>query len=118
MACSATARRSAVSIDGYCAGGTPLRFSPVSTLTVTVAVRPVSRTAVSSSSSWRCEDRPICTPASSAGRKSMPGGCSQASTGALIPAARSASASSTVATPSSAAPAASAARAVCTAPWP
>ena len=41
IASSAWARRSAVSIAGYSAAPTPLRFSPVSTLTVTVAVRPV-----------------------------------------------------------------------------
>ncbi|COY95221.1 Uncharacterised protein [Mycobacterium tuberculosis] len=97
--------RNAVSMAGNCAGPTPLRFSPVSTLTVTVAVRPVRRTACNSSSSWRSEDTATCTSASSAGPKSMPGGCSQASTGAVMPSARSASASSTVATPSSAAPA-------------
>ena len=48
----------------------------------------------------------------------MPGGCSHASTGAVMPSRRSASASSMVATPISAAPAASAARATWVAPWP
>ena len=38
IASSACARRNAVSIAGYSAAPTPLRFSPVSTLTVTVAV--------------------------------------------------------------------------------
>ena len=37
IASSAAARRNAVSIDGYSAAPTPLRFSPVSTLTVTFA---------------------------------------------------------------------------------
>ena len=61
MAPSATAWRNAVSMDGNCAARTPLRFSPVSTLTLTVAVRPVRRVASSSSSSWRTEDTAIST---------------------------------------------------------
>lgn len=81
MVSSATAARNAVNIAGYSFAGTPLRFSPVSTLTVTVAGTPVRRTASSNSSSWRTEDTAISTLACSAGAKSMPGGCSQASTG-------------------------------------
>ena len=110
------ARSTASSTAGYSAALTPLRFSPVSTLMVSSAVRPVRSTASSSSSTCRTEDTPICTPAVSAGAKSVPGGCSQASTGAVMPSRRRLSASSMVATPSSAAPAASAARATWVAP--
>ena len=60
-------RRSVASIDGYSAGLTPLRLSPVSTLTVTSAVTPVSLAAASSSSSCRGEDTAICTSACSGG---------------------------------------------------
>ena len=101
IASSASARRSAVSIAGYSAAPTPLRFSPVSTLTVTVAVRPVRLTA----SQHLAAAGAATTPPSgrrrcSAGAKSVPGGCSHASTGAVMPSRRSASASSMVATPS------------------
>jgi hypothetical protein len=93
-----------------------LRFNPVSTFTVTRAATPLRRAASTTSSNCATEDTPTCTSALTAGAKSVPGACSQASTGAVIPAARSSSASVTVATPSSAAPAANAARATSVAP--
>ena len=56
--------------------------------------------------------------AATAAAKSSSGRCSHDRIGAVRPAARSASASSIVQTPSQDAPAASAARATGTAPWP
>ncbi|SHW32243.1 Uncharacterised protein [Mycobacteroides abscessus subsp. abscessus] len=118
IAPSAAARAMASSRAGYSAGLTPLRLRPVSTLTVRVAGAPLRRTASSTSSNWRTEATATCTSAANAGAKSVPGRFSHDNTGAVMPACRNASASPMLVTPSSAAPAARAARATCGAPCP
>jgi len=76
-----------------------LRFSPVSTLTVTVAVWLVRSTAFEQFGELahrRHRHLDVCLQRCP---KSVPGECSHASTGLRMPSRRSASASSMVATP-------------------
>jgi hypothetical protein len=97
-----------------------LRDSPVSILRWTRAGRSLSRTAAVTVSSCQTLLTEMSTSAASARRivSASSGVQSQDSNGAVIPAARRSSASSTIAVPSQLAPPASAARADSTSPCP
>ena len=112
-----SAWRTRSSSSGHCAGVAPLRPSPESNLRWTTAGLPTAR-AASSTRSSSPPLRPRRTSWRTAAGKSVDAVCSHASTGAVMPSSRRASASATWAVPSMWAPAASAARATCGAPWP
>ena len=120
IAPAAAAFAVASSSAGQSAAVQPLRDSPVSILRCTRAALPSSAAVATTRSRAWPEDTETSTPAASAARSDSVsrGVHSQASTGSVMPAARSASASSSIATPSQLAPPASAARAEATMPWP
>ena len=96
--------------------GTPQRRTPVSSFTCTSTWW--SRAAAARASAPSRLHTTGVSPASTTSRAAAAGGSISSSTGAVIPAARSASPSSTSATPSHTAPASSAALATGTAPCP
>ena len=94
--------------------GAPPRDIPVSSSRSTSAASPSA--AMASRVSVLAQE--MVAPAATAARRSHHGSASQQSTGASMPAARTTRASSTVATPSHAAPASSAVLATSMMPWP
>ncbi|AQW46538.1 uncharacterized protein SHXM_00001 [Streptomyces hygroscopicus] len=115
---SACALAASSTSSAHWAGEHPLRFSPVSIFRCTRAVRPRPAAAPPIARRPPTEEADSSMSALIAGAKSSPEACSQHSTGAVIPAARSSSASPTDATPRQSAPEVRAARATVIAPWP
>ena len=106
--------RAAVKSASQADAGAPPRDIPVSSSRCTSAASP--RAAMASRVSMLAQE--MVTFRATAARRSHHGSASQQSTGAVIPADRRASASSTVATPSHAAPESSAVVATSMMPWP